>query len=212
MFVYRGIALLLGLVLSGSATAFDIERTRTCAGVVLRLQGDVLNGDFARLKYQFRGTEPIVGLEISSDGGILEEGLRIADLTRRKKLTVYVSAKCDSVCAVVFFAAAKRYLRAGAKIGVHSVSNDRDIEDAGSTLLTIKIARLWAREGVPISAIGKMVTTAPQQITYLDPNDLAGLSALEGNPFVDTNEETSQHKQTGCSARSKVMPTANADQ
>jgi hypothetical protein len=67
-----------------------------------------------------------------------------------------------------FFVAAKRYFGAESKIGVHSVSNDRDIEDAESKLLTIKRARLWAERGIANAAIGKMVTTRPETITYLD--------------------------------------------
>ena len=48
------------------------------------------------------------------------------------------------------------------------MSNSRDIEDAGSMLLTVKLARLSATFGVPHSAIGKMVTTRPKTITYPD--------------------------------------------
>jgi hypothetical protein len=66
------------------------------------LRGDIKEGDFAQLKSQFRGKEAIVGFDLSSDGGVLEEGLRIADFTRRKELTVYVSSQCYSVCADVF--------------------------------------------------------------------------------------------------------------
>src|SRR6516162_8908843 len=86
-----------------------------------------------------------------------------SDFTRRKKLTVYVAGECNSVCVDIFFAAAKRSFGAGSKIGVHAVSNYRDIEDTGSKLLTIKLARLWAEQGVPNSAIGKMVTLAPRR-------------------------------------------------
>jgi hypothetical protein len=149
----------------------------------LQLRGDIKEGDYQRLKTYFKRKEKIIGFDLSSDGGILEEGLWIAEFTRRKKLTVYVAGECNSVCVDVFFAAVKRYLGADSKIGVHAVSNYRDIEDVGSKLLTIKLARLWAGQGVPDSAIGKMVTTRPETITYLDRADLSGLDASTGNPF-----------------------------
>jgi hypothetical protein len=165
---------------------------QTCSGIVLRLRGDIKEGDFSHLKSHFRRKETIVGFDLSSDGGIFEEGLRIADLTRRKKLTVYVAGECSSACSDVFFAAAKRYFEADSKIGVHAISNDRDIEDAGSKLLTIKLARLWAEQGISNSVIGKMVTTRPETITYLDRADLSGLDASTGNPFAYKDEKSSE--------------------
>jgi hypothetical protein len=179
----RFLCVLLSVVLPVTCSALEIRRVHTCSGIVLRLRGDIKEGDFAQLKAHFRGKETIVGFDLSSDGGILEEGLRIAHLARRKKLTVYVADECSSVCADIFFAASKRYFGADSKIGVHAVSNYRDIEDAGSKLLTIKLARLWAEQGVPNSAIGKMVTTRPEAIAYLDRADLSALDASAGNPF-----------------------------
>jgi hypothetical protein len=144
---------------------------------------DFRDGDYARFKSHFRKKDTVIGLDLSSDGGVLEEGMLIANLARQKKLSVYVAEECDSVCAFVFFAAAKRYLAQNSRIGVHSISNSRDIEDLGSMRLTLKIARLSAKLGAPESAIGKMVTTRPSNITYLDGGDLSALDASVGNPF-----------------------------
>jgi hypothetical protein len=201
----RIVLLLLSIVLPVTCSALEIRRVQTCSGIVLRLRGDIKLGDFSRLKSQFRKKEAIVGFDLSSEGGILEEGLLIADFTRRKKLSVYVSDQCNSVCADVFFAAAKRYFGADSKIGVHAISNDRGIEDAGSKLLTVKRARLWAQQGIPNSAIGKMVTTRPETITYLDQADLSGLNALAGNPFAyefEQSSEPGQARQQSCATNS----------
>lgn len=200
----RILCLVLSLVLPVTCSALEIRRVQTCSGIVLRLRGDIKEGDFSHLKAYFRGKRAIVGFDLSSDGGVLEEGLRIAHFTRRKNLTVYVGDECNSVCADIFFAASKRYFGANSKIGVHSVSNDRDIEDAGSKLLTIKLARLWAEQGVPSSAIGKMVTTRPKAITYLAQADLSALDATAGNPFdhkAVKSSDAGQAEQQGCAAQ-----------
>jgi hypothetical protein len=179
----RALCLLLAMILSGACSALEIRRVAVCSGVVLRLRGDFKEGDYARVKSQFRKKEAVIGLDLSSDGGDLEEGVQIANLARQKKLSVYVAEECDSVCAYVFFAAAKRYLAQDSRIGVHSVSNSRDIEDLSSMRVTLRFARLLAKLGVPQSAIGKMVTTRPSNITYLDATDLSALDAAVGNPF-----------------------------
>jgi hypothetical protein len=98
----RILCLLLSVVLPVTCLALEIRRVQTCSGVVLRLRGDIKEGDFSQLKSHFRRKEAIVGFDLSSEGGILEEGRRIADLTRRKKLTVYVVGECDSACSDVF--------------------------------------------------------------------------------------------------------------
>ena len=183
---------LLSLLLPISSFALEIRRVQTCSGVVLRLRGDIKDGDLSQLKSHFRAKESIVGFDLSSRGGVFEEGLRIADFVRRKRLTVYVAGECSSACVDVFFAAGKRYFAAESKIGVHAISSDRDVEDAASRLLTIKMARLWSEHGVPHSAIGKMVATRPETITYLDRVDLSGIDASEGNPFACTVKKSSE--------------------
>jgi hypothetical protein len=128
--------------------------------------------------------------------------MRIANMARQKHLTVYVAKDCNSVCATVFFAAAKRYIAQNAKVGVHSVSNYRDIEDLSSMRLTLETARISAKLGAPESVIGKLVTTRPSKISYLDGHDLSGLETSVGNPFHYRHLEKSsgiiEGQQQGC--------------
>jgi hypothetical protein len=181
--MFRVLCLLFAMLLSGTCSALEIRRVAACSGVVLRLRGDFKEGDYARFKSHFRKKGVVIGLDLSSDGGDLEDGVQIANLARQKKLSVYVAKECDSVCAYVFFAAAKRYLAQDSRIGVHSISNSRDVEDLGSMRSTLKFARLLAKLGVPKSAIDKMVTTRPSNMTYLDATELSALDASVGNPF-----------------------------
>ena len=199
----RVLCLLLAMMLSGTCSALEIQRVAACSGVVLRLRGDFRDGDYARFKSQFRKTDVVIGLDLSSAGGDIEEGVQIANLAHEKKLSVFVAEECISVCAFVFFAATKRYLGPDSRIGVHSISNSREIEDLSSMRLTLKLARLSAKLGVPTSAIGKLVTTRPSNITYLDAADLSGLVTSVGNPFHYQRPEKSsgaaEEEQKSCS-------------
>jgi hypothetical protein len=136
------------VILSGTCSALEIQRVAACSGVVLRLRGDFKDGDYARFKSHFRKKDVIIGLDLSSDGGDLEDGMRIANLARQKKLSIYVGEECNSICAFVFFAAVRRYLGQNSRIGVHSVTNYRDIEDLSSMRLTLKLARLSLNWGL----------------------------------------------------------------
>jgi hypothetical protein len=152
----RVLCLLVAMMLSGTSSALEIQRVAACSGIVLRLRGDFRDGDYARFKSQFRKTDVVIGLDLSSAGGDFEEGVQIANLAHEKKLSVYVAEECISVCAFVFFAATKRYLGPDSRIGVHSISNSRDIEDLSSMRLTLKLARLsanWSPLDLRISPI-----------------------------------------------------------
>jgi hypothetical protein len=198
----RVLCLLLAMLLPGTSSALEIRRVAACSGVVLRMRGDINEGDYSRFKSHFKRSELIVGLDLSSDGGDLEEGLLIANLVRRKKLAVYVAGECNSVCSMVFFSATRRYFGPQSRVGVHSVSDSRDVEDPGSTLLTVKLARLSAKLGVPNAAIGKMVITRPRTISYLDQADLSALAASASNPFHyrEKANEAAQQLQQSCSS------------
>ena len=181
--IIRKLATPLMLVaLAHPASAFQIKRVGTESGVVLRLRGDVRVGDYARLKTILQnGT--FVGLEIRSGGGSLEDGLDIARVVRDQGLVVYALQECDSVCAFIFFAAKERYIGRRCKIGVHSVSNKREREDADSARVTIQLSRLLVGLGVSHSIIGKIVATPPAKITFLDNRDLAELKVHRTDPF-----------------------------
>jgi hypothetical protein len=76
--------LLLAMMLSGTCSALEIRRVAACSGVVLRLRGDFKDGDYARFKSQFRQRDAVIGLDLSSTGGDLEEGVQIATLAHQK--------------------------------------------------------------------------------------------------------------------------------
>jgi hypothetical protein len=81
----RVLCLLLAMMLSGTCSALEIRRVAACSGVVLRLRGDFKDGDYARFKSQFRQKDAVIGLDLSSTGGDLEEGVQIATLAHQKK-------------------------------------------------------------------------------------------------------------------------------
>jgi hypothetical protein len=180
--VLKLVALLVLIALLQPASAFQIKRVGTDSGTVLRLRGDVRDGDYGRLKSILQNGS-VVGLDIRSGGGSLEDGFEIARVVRDKGLVVYASKECDSVCAFIFFAAKERYIGRRCKIGVHSVSNQRGKEDADTARSTVMMSRLLAGLGVPHSIIGKIVATPPAKIAFLNNRELAGLNVRRSNPF-----------------------------
>ncbi len=179
-----GIILIISLTTTPCA-GMEISRVRGCTGAdVLKLRGDIDAGDYVKFRSFFGGQRRIVGLDLDSPGGSLYEGFRIASLTRQKRLSTFVSKECYSACAFIFLLGSKRYVSREAKIGVHAVGNDHGGEDSGTIRDTIQFARLSVKFGIPVSTIGKMVTTPPRKITFLDRTDLSALKVIVRDPFT----------------------------
>jgi hypothetical protein len=179
-----GITLIMSLAAAPCA-GVEISRVAICAGGdVLKLRGDIEAGDYVKFRSYFDGERPIAGLELDSPGGSLYEGFRIATMTRERRLSTFVAKECDSACAFIFLLGSKRYVAREAKIGVHAVGNDYGGEDTGTIRDTIHFARLYAKLGIPASTIGKMVTTPPGKITFLDPSDLSDMKVVMRDPFA----------------------------
>ena len=205
------------MAIPAPSTGMEISRVASCSGEdVLKLRGDIEPGDYMKFRSQFAGQRRIVGLDLDSPGGSLHEGFRIATLTRQKKLSTYVSKECDSACAFIFLLGRKRYVSKDAKIGVHAVGDGYGGEDAGTMRDTIQFARLSAKFGIPSSTIGKMVTTPPRKITFLDQNDLSALKVIERDPFGrnpsegDGSPSCDNDKNVPDELAAKTMPAASA--
>ncbi|MGX9426667.1 MULTISPECIES: hypothetical protein [Bradyrhizobium] len=179
----RTLLTLSAIFLSADCASMEISRVAGCSGDVLRLRGDIEEGDYIRFRSHFSAQRRVLGVDLSSKGGKLDEGFQIAIFTRQKRLTTYVSGECDSACAFIFLASRKRYVSESATIGVHSVSNGHGGEDVKTIRDTIYLARLSAKLGIPLSTIGRMVTTPAGKISFLNEDDLLTLKAIVRDPF-----------------------------
>jgi hypothetical protein len=206
--VRRIILITLAIFFANDCASMEISRVAGCTGDVLKLRGAVDDGDYVRFRSYFSSERRIVGLDISSEGGSLYEGFRIAHLTRQKRLVTYVSKECNSVCAFIFLASRKRFVAQNAKIGVHSVSNPHGGENLQSFRDTVQLARLSAKLGIPPSTIGKMVATPPRKISYLDRDELLALKVIVRDPFVRVADDKSQPKDCNPDDR-KEAPVSN---
>ncbi|MBO4225558.1 hypothetical protein [Bradyrhizobium neotropicale] len=179
----RTLLTLSAIFLSADCASMEISRVAGCSGDVLRLRGDIEEGDYIRFRSHFSAQRRVLGIDLSSKGGKLDEGFQIAIFTRQKRLTTYVSGECDSACAFIFLASRRRYVSESATIGVHSVSNGHGGEDVKTIRDTIYLARLSAKLGIPLSTIGRMVTTPAGKISFLNEDDLLALKAIVRDPF-----------------------------
>ena len=146
-------------------------------GVILA-QGDIQPGDDEKLHgfvAALPGNTILTGIALSSPGGNLMEGVRLATTIRNTGLATGAFGTCASACFLIFAAGTRKFAFEGARIGVHSASV-QGVETTGSQAMTTQMARTAADFGVPPAVIGKMVTTAAADVAWLSQDDLRSMN------------------------------------
>jgi hypothetical protein len=163
-----------------TAEALQYKRLQLEApSVLIVAQGPIVLGDAARLTTFVQSLPPgdrVIGFAVDSPGGTIVEAGQIADLINKRGLSVAVpsESQCASACFILFAAAPRRFAGPDALIGVHG-ANDVGKDDWNSMAVTTVVARALREYGVPPAIIGKMVTTEPNRMEWLTPEDLASM-------------------------------------
>ncbi len=177
-------ALLLGciavLLAFRPAHALTVDPGHTEDGTpTLALQGRILPGDAARFRAALARSPSVPLFVLNSPGGAVLDGRDIARLIRARGGSTLVPARavCASACFLLFAAGREKYAEPGAMIGVHSAS----VAGGGENTSTLGTTTLMAREasayGVPAAITGRMVTTQPGQMAWLNRAELEAMGA-----------------------------------
>lgn len=179
--------------------------------VVIRIQGQIRPGDadlfVASVKRAKAAGKTVESVRLDSTGGRLVEGAQIAGAIRVAGFSTSISpgAVCASACFLAFAAGDPKFAGEGALIGVHKASDRGGQETALSDAATLSMARFARELGVPSLIIGRMVSTSPRQIAWLDARDLRSMgvkivrnidqaraAATESSPAQQPPDESSR--------------------
>jgi hypothetical protein len=92
-------------------------------GSTVQLVGRIESGLAVQLKQQLEKNSGIKTLAITSEGGLLTEGIALAHLVTKYKLNVHVEFFCGSACTFPLLAGKVRSMAPNALIGFHQSSN-----------------------------------------------------------------------------------------
>ncbi len=186
-----GVALASLAVAPQPARAMHFFTVNTNDGrLLLVAEGEIKEGDDKRL-HDFVAALPaqakLFAVGLDSPGGNLREGVYLANSIHSTGLPTIVSSRgmCASACFLMFAAGSTRMASINARIGVHSASSDGE-DNGPAQAVTTLMARQAAEFGVPSSIIGKMVTTPPGDITWLNRQDLAAMNTTILPSFEST--------------------------
>jgi hypothetical protein len=145
------------------------------SGEMIELKGEIQIGDSNTLDRYLKTRPGKIYISLNSPGGNVGEMLRMASLISTYNATTSLdnATICASSCFWLFAAGHHRSIPSTARLGVHSVSDmfGHEVPDA-----TVMLARLSHSMHIPNQIIGKMVTTPPNQIAWLDCDDLVAMN------------------------------------
>ena len=96
-------------------------------------------------------------IHLTSVGGFIDAGQRLATLIKERKLVTYVSAYCKSSCTFAFLAGRERWLGPDGTLGFHAA-----IGIAGDEEAVQAMSDLYAGLGVAAATIEKIKAVPPQ--------------------------------------------------
>lgn len=178
-------AIVAVLLLTQPILAAQISQTNPADGrSAIVLTGDILAGDADRFiryidEYFVKKNRLLTAVYLDSNGGLVDEGSKIAALVHRIDVAAVVgdSAVCHSICFLILAASTQRIIGTRAALGVHSTAVDsnqiggKSAEDTLSMAETIKLARIYWKYGVPDSVVAAMVATLPDSLYTLNEHE-----------------------------------------
>lgn len=191
--------LFIALTATANAATFTlgkIENGRNIAGILV--EGEIVPGDFAKFESEVLRRQNIDPIWLASPGGDMIEAMKIGELIRELKLSVWapskngllfpvVSNRANAVCAsACFYLYAAGVQRRGEVVGIHRpylpqatlASMELDAA-AQAQSVALGISREFlTRAGVPPSIIERIVSIASNQIVWLNADELSSLNGF----------------------------------
>ena len=192
-------AVLFAVAAYADAASIGIGRTdngRNLSGILI--EGQIVAGDFEKFQSQVLRRENIDPVWLASPGGDVVEAMKIGELVRELKLSVWAPSKngllfptigsaSNSVCAsACFYIYAAGVQRRGEVVGIHrpyfspsALSKSSLNEAANAQAAALELSRAFlARAGVPASIVERIGTIASDKISWLAESDLATLNGF----------------------------------
>jgi hypothetical protein len=190
-FAWSLVALAAGVPRCMAATVEPYESLRCSA----KLEGDIADGDVARLRAHEFLDDKVRGLCLNSKGGSYGVALEMAKYVLNEGIPTIIEAgdHCYSGCALVFMMGSyytegggiDRHLSKRGKLGFHAPyqSNDVDqlddrtlqraykagVEAIGKLMEIIRRSSSWDKANViPTTLLAKVLSTGPSEVYYID--------------------------------------------
>ncbi|UAN57638.1 hypothetical protein [Serratia sp. JSRIV004] len=152
----------------------------------MTLDGAIQPGDAQKFHFlveQYRQiNHPIQIVFLNSPGGVVDESKIIFSDVLANRIDTYVAAgqQCISACFAIFASGTRRFSEVNSIIGVHRANVGGSDSDRARSV-SIDMLELYKLLKVPPEIQLQMISTAPQEVYFLTPQDKRLMSQLLPN-------------------------------
>ncbi len=188
------ILLACALILNPGAHAATLTTVLTEKGTWISVTGDIIREDADVLENLLEKADmdghSIQGVRLNSPGGNLIGGIRLARVIRSHAIMTAVShaATCNSACFLALSAGNRKFVDYGGRVGIHAVADGQGRTTEETEAATRAMARFCEELGVPKAITERLIGTPPQQILWLNADDLRSMGVAMTGRSVDAPE------------------------
>lgn len=152
-------------------------------GKTVRLSGGINDGAARQLRRSLDAAPSVTTVILNSPGGWMNEGERLAQLIKERRLNTYVETFCASACTIAFLAGRDRAADPKARIGFHAVkfvgsgSDTPGADEERATRAAYEGARL------PEGFVQKIGATPTNEMWYPTHAELLAAGVLSRKSF-----------------------------
>jgi len=131
------------------------------------VDGPIGAGWAQRQIHRLAAAEPLYGVVLASEGGLVGEAIQLARWIRQQRLATAVEGECASACVLAFSGGTERYLGPAARLGLHQFSTTERGSFSGGQRVTAEIAAFFEEMGVDNDVALLGAKTSPTDIRWL---------------------------------------------
>jgi hypothetical protein len=122
-------------------------------------------------------------IQIESPGGVVIEGLRMADTVRQRQLDTVSFESCASACTLVLAAGTERYLGTDAEIGFHRSGRRFGPVNPGWSATDHKIAQHYRDRGVTEAFVRQALKPSIREL-WIAPHEAMYTHGFANKPWA----------------------------
>jgi len=146
---------------SGPAVTLQVRAD----GKSLLLRGGINDGTAEALAQALDAAPSVGTVVLHSAGGWVQQGKRLAEVIRVRKLNTYVEEECSSACTIAFLAGKERAAEPDARIGFHAFRSI-GTNETRRKFDEMEATKIYRQAGLSPEFIDQLVKTPPEMMWY----------------------------------------------
>lgn len=192
----RGLCLALALLaagcVSGSAGKTGLRAAVADAGAsghlvqlsgdgrTIVFRGDITYGTAQELLRLIKANPAVREIHLTSNGGLVEPALLVANAIQLRRATTFVPTTCVSACTFLFLGGQQRYLAPGAALGFHRAWQNMPGSGGNVQRMNLEIRARFAERGIAEDFVQRAMATPGEQLWYPSAAELQAAGVIDG--------------------------------